>query len=91
MNMTPDERRIEMVAKLNAERERLSPYFDRITTMSDDWKSPIHAIIPISELQEYRDAVEFFTATPLVTGELIAPGMVRVHSIGYRAGPAGDH
>ena len=58
---------------------------------TDDWKAPICAVLPTSvDLRLVRAAITHFTATiPRFT--FLGGDKVRVSSIGYRAGPAGDH
>lgn len=55
-----------------------------------DRRGPINTLIAV-ELQEIiSDAIGFFDATP-ATFTLAGKDTLRVTSIGYRAGPAGDH
>ena len=57
-----------------------------------DWRAPINATIPYRLYDIAAAAVEFFTATTLeVVGSMPITGDLLVKSIGYRAGPAGDH
>ena len=60
-------------------------------TDADDWKGPIDAVIDANDLLITQAAVVFFTATNLDVKGSPEPGKLRVTSIGYRAGPAGDH
>ena len=39
--------------------------FDYLTKDMDDWKMPIKALIPISDLNPMRAACEYFTGTEL--------------------------
>lgn len=55
-----------------------------------DWRNPINAIIKFENREAVREAVEFFTATE-ATFENLGAGRLRVRSVGYRNGPAGDH
>ena len=75
----------------NAERETLKPVFDMVCD-KDDWKAPIHAHFNPNEVAQdtVKRAVMFFTATE-ATFTPITENCTRVESIGYRAGPAGDH
>ncbi len=57
-----------------------------------DWKAPIHALIPHQLFGLAAVAVEFFTCTELkvVGGPEPLTGRILVHADGYRMGPAGD-
>jgi hypothetical protein len=62
------------------------------------WKDPIDAIVPSESLAITVEAIMFYTATPCTVtpceaGKDMEPEQryFRVQSIGYRAGPAGDH
>lgn len=58
-----------------------------------DWKAPIDTIIRI---EDYYDlliiltAIEHFTATK-ATYDMVEDRVYHIKSVGYRAGPAGDH
>lgn len=60
----------------------------RLVQDSEDWRKPIDAVVNPRDLGVVVVAVAYYTATACVVmpteGELI-----RVHSVGYRAGPAG--
>ena len=57
----------------------------------DDWRGPICAAMPGEAVLPVVAAIEFFTATT-PTVQLDTQTMTYyVSSIGYRAGPAGDH
>jgi hypothetical protein len=62
--------------------------FERIEN-KDDWKAPINAVIHREDYVLFSEAVEFFTATPLVIMKHIGNSMFHVTAKGYRAGPAG--
>ena len=47
------------------ERECLTHYFNVLTDGMPDWKLPISGTIPISLLNPFRAAVEYFTGTTL--------------------------
>jgi hypothetical protein len=81
-----------LAAKLGAEQEELKPYFAQVCP-KPDWKSPIDAFCRREDLSQVMRAIEFFTATLTTYLEVVPPckEWVRVQSIGYRAGPAGDH
>jgi hypothetical protein len=87
-----DEQIKEMAAKLNAQKDELKPYFDQVYPTSD-WKAPIDAFCRREDKEKVAEAVKFFTATEATFQEPVPPSKdwLRVHSIGYRAGPAGDH
>jgi hypothetical protein len=56
----------------------------------EDWKGPINAVVPIPLVGLYAEAIRFFTATePVQLPE--DSKHVRLISVGYHAGPAGDH
>jgi len=39
--------------------------FDVLTEGMEDWKMPIKTVVPIRELNDYRDACEFMTGSEL--------------------------
>ena len=51
--------------KYTVERECLTHYFNVLTDGMSDWKNPIKGKIPISLLNPFRAAVEYFTGTEL--------------------------
>jgi uncharacterized heparinase superfamily protein len=67
----------------------------------NDWKGPIDAIVPAMQFKVYADSVEFMTGTEAVIHERDETGrrmydtagnqLFRMTSVGYRAGPCGDH
>lgn len=69
----------------------LQQAFDQICD-PEDWKGPIHAMVPWDAANVYMQAVQHMTATSctceLVTRDGIAYALLK--SVGYRAGPAGD-
>ena len=71
-------------------QSELSASFDRLTN-ARDWKGPIDAVIDADQLLVSQVAVQFYTATDLEVVGSPQLGKLRVKSIGYRAGPAGDH
>lgn len=74
------------------EQNTLRKAFDRVAN-SNDWRAPIDAVVVVlddAELEDIRDAVEFFTATQ-ATITLVDGRTYRVQADGYRRGPAGDH
>jgi hypothetical protein len=56
-----------------------------------DWKGPINAVVPRITADFFAECIRFMTATEPVYANDVKPGFVRLLSIGYRAGPAGDH
>ena len=66
--------------------------FRKVTAGNAHWKDPIDAVVMHEELTETLEAIRFYTATEPTWEK--APrrngiAMIRVCSIGYRAGPAG--
>ena len=51
--------------RYTVEKECLLHYFNMITDGMSDWKNPIKGKIPISLLNPFRAAVEYFTGTEL--------------------------
>jgi hypothetical protein len=84
-----DKEIVALAAKLEAERDKLNPYFSMVCN-SADWKSAIDASCRREDKENVAKAIEFFTATDASFSEMRPPseGWVRVQSIGYRAGPA---
>ena len=62
---TPEYERLPDAARYTVERECLTYYFDKLTEGMTDWKLPIKALIPISDLNPMRAACEYFTGTEL--------------------------
>ena len=85
-----EEKRAEMIAKMNAEKDELTPYFEAVQDRGD-WKNPIDGFIREEDIQKTASAIMFFTATTASFENTTSPGWVRVTSEGYRRGPAGDH
>lgn len=70
--------------------EQLQAAFNQVAN-PDDWKDEILATMPGECVNLVVEAIKFFTATN-PTVKLNTETMTYiVHSIGYRAGPAGDH
>lgn len=62
----------------------------------EDVRGPINVLVPAHMEGIVREAIRFMTATtPEVMMRTVDAGngmpMVRMTSVGYRAGPAGDH
>lgn len=85
---------------MGAENDRFTGYYtetqlraaiDKVTN-PNDWRGKIDAVVHLDEVHLVNEAVIFFTATKptfeTVEGDEVA---IRVQSIGYRLGPAGDH
>ena len=51
--------------RFTVEKECLTHYFNILTDGMPDWKLPISGVIPISLLNPFRAAVEYFTGTEL--------------------------
>ncbi len=71
-------------------RSALSEALDSILEDPSDWKGPIDAVIPNNRLRICMVACEFFTGTTLDVYHL-DKDWTQVRSVGYRAGPCGDH
>jgi len=55
-----------------------------------DWRAPIDTTVPDANVDDVVASISFMTAT-MATVSPNGDGTSRVQSIGYRAGPAGDH
>ena len=66
---TPEFQKLPLAVRCTIERKCLTYYFDMITEGMSDWKMPIKGKIPISLLNPYRRAVEYFTGTELHVAE----------------------
>lgn len=64
--------------------------FDRVCDPTD-WKAPIRRCVPGHQLDVTLAAIAFFTATEPTADKFEWENWYVVESIGYRAGPAGDH
>ena len=62
---TTEYARLPDAVRYTVERECLTYYFDKLTEGMSDWKMPIKALIPISDLNPMRAACEYFTGTEL--------------------------
>lgn len=89
--MTEQERHA-LALKLQVEHNELKPHFDAVCNKRD-WKGPIDAFCRRDDLPVVKRAIAFFTATDAIYQEVMPPNSewVRVLSVGYRQGPAGDH
>jgi len=68
--------------------DQLEEAFKRIQN-PQDWKAPISATIDQRDFDLMFEAVVHYTATTLEIVQDFGNGKVKVHSIGYRMGPAG--
>lgn len=59
----------------------------------DDWKNPINALVPYGAAPVYIKAIKLMTGAPCECRRSFVKGKPYAHitSVGYRAGPAGDH
>lgn len=66
--------------------------FDEVANPRD-WKAPIKAWVDPKDLELYREAIAFYTATTtsVVDGPRPKDGKVLIQATGYRMGPAGDY
>lgn len=75
-------------------QKELEEAFDRVKN-PDDWKAPIRATVPSEDLGIACAAILHFTATHAryypAGIDRDGEALYHVTSIGYRAGPAGDH
>lgn len=69
---------------------QLKQAFDSVSD-PQDWKGPIAAVMGGEAVNVVVAAIQFFTATEPKVSYNPKTGQFVVESIGYRAGPAGDH
>ena len=62
---TPEYQKLPLAVRCTVEKNCLTYYFDKLTEGMSDWKMPIKALIPISDLNPMRAACEYFTGTEL--------------------------
>ena len=62
---TPEYQRLPLAVRCTVEKNCLTHYFNILTDGMPDWKLPISGTIPISLLNPFRAAVEYFTGTEL--------------------------
>lgn len=55
------------------------------------WKNPISAVIDAQDVEVCTDAVIYYTGTVPVLSATSEPDRFLLESIGYAAGPCGDH
>ena len=79
---TPEFQKLPLAVRCTIERKCLTHYFNILTDGMDDWKMPIKGKIPISLLNPYRRAVEYFTGTQLHVAEQDGTDF-HVFAIGY--------
>lgn len=70
--------------------EDLQSAFEAVCDPSD-WKKPIAATMPGEAVMLAVAAIEFMTATVPTVSLDVRSMRYLVESVGYRAGPAGDH
>ena len=64
--------------------DELRSCFNTLTSEMENWKDPIDTVIPIRELNDMRDACEFFTGSELyVVKQVDNCGNMRVKADGY--------
>ena len=66
---TPHFDKLPDAVRYTVEKECLTHYFNVLTDGMPDWKLPISGTIPISLLNPFRAAVEYFTGTELMVLE----------------------
>jgi hypothetical protein len=90
----------ETLKKMNAERERHLKVFNAVTEKMTDWRAPIDVRLSMPKVEglggppAIADAVRYFTATEVKFtkyGTSSNTAELRIQSVGYRAGPAGDN
>jgi len=57
---TPEYQRLPLAVRCTIEKNCLTHYFNILTDGMPDWKLPISGTIPISLLNPFRKAVEYF-------------------------------
>ena len=55
------------------------------------WKNPISAVVSAQDVEVCTDAVIYYTGTVPDVFATDDPDKMRLESIGYAAGPCGDH
>lgn len=83
--------------EIDATRDILQVAFNTVADRLD-WRRPIDTLFVVTsarfcqeELDTIREAIAFFTATTTTITATADPLRFKIQSIGYRAGPAGDH
>jgi hypothetical protein len=73
----------------NFTRGELTEAFDKVAD-PEDWRNPIDIVIAQADEEITIAAVEFFVGdTPNIVRPLGHPDVIRITSVGYRAGPCG--
>jgi len=74
-----------MITFANQERiDVLTEKFDKLTEGMENWKMPIDTVIHTSELNDMRDACEWFTGSKLYVKEQVSNKLeYRVMAEGY--------
>lgn len=73
---------LKVTTLFEAERRMHSAFFDQIKN-EENWKYPIHCIIPGCFFKQFNDAVRFFTAGSLYQVKEHAGGMIECRANGY--------
>ena len=79
---TPEYQRLPLAVRCTIEKNCLTHYFNILTDGMPDWKLPISGTIPISLLNPFRKAVEYFTGTELNVMEQVDTNF-KVFARGY--------
>ena len=79
---TPEYQRLPLAVRCTVEKNCLTHYFNILTDGMPDWKLPISGTIPISLLNPFRAAVEYFTGTELSVIEQVDTNF-KVFARGY--------
>merc|ERR1711965_145105 len=79
---TPHFDKLPDAVRYTVEKECLTHYFNILTDGMPDWKLPISGTIPISLLNPFRKAVEYFTGTELSVIEQVDTNF-KVFARGY--------
>lgn len=79
---TPEYQRLPLAVRCTIEKNCLTHYFNILTDGMPDWKLPISGTIPISLLNPFRAAVEYFTGTELSVIEQVDTNF-KVFARGY--------
>ena len=70
-------------------RKRLDKAFSLVQNPVD-WRGAINAVIQRKDLKLTKEAIRYSTATNVIEINAYDPNFVRVVSVGYKSGPAGE-
>lgn len=73
---------LKVTTTFEAERKMHSAFFDQIKN-EENWKYPIHCIVPEHFFKQFNAACRFFTASHLEIVKHHAGGMVECKANGY--------